>query len=66
MSAGTEIGLTGNTGNAVKLSDDLDHAHFEASKGGVYFNLNERIDPEHFFKTKFNSQGNPINPKTPN
>jgi murein DD-endopeptidase MepM/ murein hydrolase activator NlpD len=64
VSAGTEIGLTGNTGNAVGLSDDQDHVHIEASKGGDYFNLDTRIDPEQFFETKFDSQGNPVNLKT--
>ena len=64
VAAGTEIGLTSNTGNAVDLPDDQDHVHIEASRGGDYFNLNKRIDPEQFFETKFDSQGNPINPQT--
>jgi len=64
VSAGTGIGLTGNTGNAVGLPDDQDHVHIEASKGGDYFDLKARINPEQFFDTKFDSQGNPVNPKT--
>ena len=64
VSAGTAIGLTGNTGNAVGLSDDQDHVHIEASKGGDYFNLKTLINPEQFFETKFDSQGNPIKPNT--
>lgn len=64
VSAGSEIGLTGNTGNAVNLPDDQDHVHIEASKGGESFSLENRINPEQFFETKFDSEGNPINPKT--
>lgn len=62
VSAGTKIGLTGNTGNAVGLPNDQDHV--EASKGGDYFDLKTRINPEQFFDTKFDSQVNPVNPKT--
>ncbi|MCY0978708.1 M23 family metallopeptidase [Chryseobacterium wangxinyae] len=59
---GTVIGLSGNTGNAKNVLPQFYHIHIEASKDGVFFKGNTRVDPEKFMKTKFDEtkQGNVI------
>ena len=60
---GTKIGLSGNTGNAKDVLPQYYHVHIEASKDGVFFRGNTRVDPEQFMKTKFDEtiKGNTIN-----
>ncbi|WP_449400458.1 M23 family metallopeptidase [Chryseobacterium wanjuense] len=58
---GTVIGLSGNTGNAKGILPKYYHVHIEASRDGVFYGGKNRVDPEQFMKTKFDTtkEGNP-------
>lgn len=60
---GSNIGKSGNTGNAINILPEHYHVHIEASTDGVFYGGNSRIDAEQFMKTRFDesSQGNPTN-----
>jgi len=57
---GLIIGETGNTGNAKSILATRYHVHIEASTDGVFYGGKTRVDPEIYFTTKFDSNGNTI------
>jgi hypothetical protein len=55
--AGQQIGISGNTGNIIEVSDEYKHVHIEAAT-----NINfgdSRVNPEKYLRTKFNALGQP-------
>ena len=57
---GEVFGKSGRTGNAWNIETSRYHVHIEASTDGVFFGGQTRVDPENYFKTKFDNNGNPI------
>jgi RHS repeat-associated protein len=62
VEVGGLLGKTGKTGNAGKLKPDKTHVHIEASKSKdrAFFAPADRVNPESYLKTKFDSNSEPI------
>jgi hypothetical protein len=64
LEEGQVFGKTGNTGNAAQKNDgsggipkESHHVHIEVSIGGDSFNPRNRVDPENYLETNFDSKG---------